>query len=157
MRNRILEIVVFLMDFLQQGAKENFHPDELSDTLEQMGYSDSEISSAYKWMLERLHGNPEKFFDKYPEKPKSLRLLSSVERQQISPAAFGYVLKLKNLNLITDLNMESILEKASQIGTYPMSESQMKLLVSSVVCPELAGADIENIFSDTVSYKKNFH
>ena len=157
MRNRILEIVVFLMDFLQQGAKENFHLDELSDTLEQMGYSDSEISSAYKWMLERLHGNPEKYYDKYPEKPKSLRLLSSVERQQISPAAFGYVLKLKNLNLITDLDMESILEKASQIGTYPMSENQMKLLVSSVVFPELAGADIEEISSDSVSYKKNFH
>jgi len=157
MRNRILEIVVFLMDFLQQGAKENFHPDELSDTLEQMGYSDSEISSAYKWMLERLHGNPEKYFDKYPEKPKSLRLLSSVERQQISPAAFGYVLKLKDLDLITDLDMELILEKASQIGTYPMSENQMKVLVSSVVFPELAGADIEEISSDSASYRKNFH
>ena len=157
MRNRILEIVVFLMDFLQQGAKENFHPDELSDTLEQMGYSDSEISSAYKWMLERLHGSPEKYFDRYPEKPKSLRLLSSVERQQISPAAFGYVLKLKNLNLITDLNMESILEKASQIGTYPMSESQMKILVSTVVFPELGGADIEEISSKSASYLKNFH
>jgi len=53
--------------------------------------------------------------------------------------------------------MESILEKASQIGTYPMSESQMKVLVSSLVFPELAGADIEEISSDSASYRKNFH
>ncbi len=90
MRNRILEIVVFLMDFLQQGAKENFYPDELSDTLEQMGYSDSEISSAYRWMLERLQGNPEKYFNEYPKKPMSQRVLSSVERQQISAKAIIY-------------------------------------------------------------------
>ena len=145
------------MDFLQQGAKENFHPDELSDTLEQLGYSDSEISSAYRWMLERLQGNPEKYFDGYPKKPQSQRVLSSVERQQISAKAYGYALKLKNLGLITDEDMESVLERASQIGTYPISESQMKLLVSSVVCPELAGADIEKISSDSVSYKKNFN
>jgi len=154
MRNRILEIVVFLMDYLQQGAGDNFQADEISDTLEQMGYSDNEIDSAYKWMLDRINETPETYFSKFPKEPMAHRILTPIERQQISSDAYGFLIKLRNLGLVNDEQFESSLERASQLGQYPVVESQMKLLVSSVVFPELGGLVFESNANQPVTRKK---
>ena len=157
MRNRILEIVVFLMDFLQHGAGGNFRPDEISSTLEEMGYSDNEINSAYKWMLERLNDTPETYFSKFSKVPFSHRILTATERHQISPEAYGFLLKLRNFSLIDDEQFEASIERAIQLGNYPVSENQMKLLVSSVLFPELGGFIFEANTNQPVSRKKSFH
>jgi len=157
MRNRILEIVVFLMDYLQHGNGGNFRPDDISNTLEQMGYSDNEINSAYKWMLDRLNDTPETYFSKFPKEPFSHRILTSTERQQISADAYGFLLKLRNFSLVDDEQFEASIERAVQLGNYPVSESQMKLLVSSVLFPELGGFIFEANANQPVSRKKSFH
>lgn len=157
MRNRILEIVVFLMDYLQHGAGGNFRPDEISNTLEQMGYSDNEINSAYKWMLDRLDETSETYFSKFSKEPFSHRILTSAERQQISADAYGFLLKLRNFALIDDEQFESSIERAAQLGNYPVSENQMKLLVSSVLFPELGGFMFDANPNQPVSRKKSLH
>jgi len=157
MRNRILEIVVFLMDHLQHDAVGNFRSDEISNTLEQMGYSDNEINSAYKWMLNRLNDTPETYFAKFSKEPFSHRILTSAERQQISSDAYGFLMKLRNFSLIDDEQFESSIERAIEMGNYPVSESQMKLLVSSVIFPELGGFIFEANANQPVSRKKSLH
>ncbi len=157
MRNRILEIVVFLMDYLQHGTGENFLPDEVSNTLEQMGYSDTEINSAYTWMLGRLNDTPETYFSKFSKEPFSHRILTSTERQQISADAYGFLLKLRNFSLLDDEQFEASIERAVQLGSYPVTESQMKLLVSSVIFPELGGFIFEANANQPLSRKSNFH
>lgn len=157
MRNRILEIVVFLMDYLQHGAVGNFRSDEISHTLEEMGYSDNEINSAYKWMLNRLNDTPETYFAKFSQEPFSHRILTSVERQQISSDAYGFLMKLRNFSLIDDEQFEASIERAIQVGNYPVSESQMKLLASSVIFPELGGFIFEANANQPVSRKKSLN
>ncbi len=157
MRNRILEIVVFLMDYLQHGAVESFRSDEISNTLEEMGYSDNEINSAYKWMLNRLNDTPETYFAKFSQEPISHRILTSSERQQITPQAYGFLMKLRNFSLIDDEQFEASIERAIQVGNYPVSESQMKLLTSSVIFPELGGFIFEANANQPVSRKKSLH
>lgn len=157
MRNRILEIVVFLMDYLQQGTGGDFRTDEISNTLEQMGYSDTEIDSAYKWMLERINETPETYFSKFSKEPFSHRILTSTERQQISAGAYGFLLKLRNFSLIDDEQFETAIERSIQLGNYPVSENQMKLLVSSVLFPELGGFIFEANANQPLARKKALH
>lgn len=158
MRNRILEIVVFLMDYLQQGnVAGSFLPDEISSTLEQMGYSDNEISSAYRWMLDRINDVPEACYSKFAKSPISNRILTPIERQQISPDAIGFLMKLKNFSLIDDEQLESSIERAVQLGTFPVTESQMKLLASSILFPELGGVIFEASANQPVTRKKSLN
>ncbi|MGH8014707.1 MAG: DUF494 family protein [Candidatus Zixiibacteriota bacterium] len=157
MRNRILEIVVFIMDYLQQGTGGTFQPEEISDTLEQMGYSDGEIDSAYKWMLDRINDTPETYFSKFPKEPFSHRILTATERQQISSEAYGFLLKLRNLSLLNDEQLEAAIERAIQLGNYPVAEHQMKVLVSSVVFPDLGGMIFESSANQPVTRKKSLN
>ena len=157
MRNRILEIVVFLMDYLQQGTAGNYLPDEISSTLEEMGYSDNEINSAYKWMLERINDVPESCYSKFSKGQVANRILTPGERQQISSEAYGFLMKLRNFSLIDDEQLESSIERAIQLGTYPVSEHQMKLLTSSILFPELGGVIFEASANQPVTRKKSFN
>ena len=55
MRNRILEIVVFLMDFMREHSEQQAAPDDISLELKDMGYSEQEIDTAYNWFLEQFN------------------------------------------------------------------------------------------------------
>ena len=68
MRDRILEIVVFMVDFIQEKKGQMSSTEELSSTLKTMGYSDLEISSAYAWLMERFDDSPEKYFSDFPKR-----------------------------------------------------------------------------------------
>ena len=62
MRNRILEIVLFLMDFMRDNEDHKSAPDELSSALQNMGYSEQEITTAYTWFLDQYNGATEQYF-----------------------------------------------------------------------------------------------
>ena len=51
MRNKILEIVIFLMDYMRDNYDDDAVSDEASNALKDLGYSEFEIDSAYDWFL----------------------------------------------------------------------------------------------------------
>jgi uncharacterized protein Smg (DUF494 family) len=108
-------------------------------------------------MLGRLNDTPETYFSKFSKEPFSHRILTSTERQQISADAYGFLLKLRNFSLLDDEQFEASIERAVQLGSYPVTESQMKLLVSSVIFPELGGFIFEANANQPISRKSNFH
>ena len=146
MRNRVFEIVVFLIDYMQGSAGRFSGADEVWDVLEAQGYSDDEISSAYSWFLKRLDNAPQQFFSAFPKQHSSNRILNPLERGLMSTAAHGFLLKLLSLSLISDEQLEAILDRLSAYGPKPATLEHIKLIASSVVFSDLSETDALAMF-----------
>ncbi len=133
MRDRILEIVVFLMDYMRDSQGQLGDSDDFSSTLKTMGYSDNEISSAFYWLMNRFGSAPEHLFSNFPKLHHSSRILTASERVLLTTDAYGYLLKLQNLSLVDDEQFEAILERVSAFGSDPVGSEHIKLIASSVV------------------------
>ena len=149
MRNRILEIVVFLIDYMQGNKGRLANSDELSSLLSAEGYSEDEISSAYTWLLQRFDNAPEQYFSDFPVSTSSIRILSQSERVQMSPEAYGFLLKLVSQSLISSEQCEIILERAAMIGPRSVSLDHIKLIAASVVMADFDDLDFPDISDDS--------
>ena len=157
MRNRILEIVVFLIDYMQGANTPGSGSDDVSSVLEAEGYSEDEISSAYSWLLQHYDSAPEQYFSDFPPSPTSVRILTPSERTQLSSQAQGFLLKLLHLSLIDSEQLEMVLERVSTFGPRAVNLDQMKLIASSVVLEDLE--DFESVslsqHNETLSLRIN--
>lgn len=135
MHEKVLEILIYLMnEFNQrQGALENIS--ELSQGLLGHGYTENEINLAFSWFFEKLEDRMEDSemigTDSYSK--DSVRILHEAERLVFLPDAYGYLLRLKALGLIDLFQMETIIERAMMTGNRDMSAEDIKAIVASVV------------------------
>ncbi|MEW6051461.1 MAG: DUF494 family protein [Candidatus Zixiibacteriota bacterium] len=133
MGNRILEIVVYLMDHMRENQGMLPSVDDLSPDLRGMGYSDNEISSAYTWVMERYENSHETFYSNFPSEHSSNRVLTAYERSQLTTDAYGFLVHLLNLCVIDDEQLESILERATMFGPRLVTLDQIKMITSVVL------------------------
>ena len=152
MRNRILEIVVFLMDFMREHAERQPAPDDISLELKDMGYSELEIDTAYNWFLEQFNSSIEEYYAEFPENGTSIRILTHEERQQLTPEAYGFLLKLLNSHIIDPEQFETILERV-----LPINLDQMKIIVSSILFREIDHLDIGTFFDTQIDSSTSLH
>lgn len=141
MRNRILEIVVLMVDFIQEKKGHLSGSEELSSTLRTMGYTDVEISSAYSWLMDRFDDTPEEYFSNFSAVASPNRVLTELERSILTPEAHNYLIRLLNLSLIDQAQFEMILDRATLLAAQPVVLDHMKLLVSSVLFREIDEVD----------------
>jgi uncharacterized protein Smg (DUF494 family) len=130
-QEKILEIVVYLMNRLtdHQGSVSSF--DEMSADLRSMGFTDTEISSAYSWLLKHFEDYPDSFATAAAKTDsRAVRVLSEAERRVISPEAYGYLLQLRQLNLLSIEQMEMILDRCALFISDPVDLSEIKVLAS---------------------------
>jgi len=132
MGERVLEIVILLISRIkdQHGRLESF--EDISSYLKSYGFTDTEISSAYSWVLDQIHTDS-KFLIDDSVSGNSFRILTDQERRDFSIEAVGYMLQLRFLGILGDTQMELILERGVAMGPSPVSLDQMKILVSSVL------------------------
>nr|MBN2277097.1 DUF494 family protein [candidate division Zixibacteria bacterium] len=135
MGNRVLEIVVFLMSHIKdhQGQLENI--DDISSYLKSNGFTDNEISSAYSWVLDQLQTDSQFIIDG-SQSNLSTRVLTEQERRYFTRESCGYVLQLKYLGLISDSQLEMILERGALLGPSPVNLEEVKMLVGSMLFRE---------------------
>jgi len=146
MRNRVFEIVVFLIDYMQGDAGRLSDADDLWSTLESQGYQDDEISSAYSWLLKRFENGPLHFFSSFPTRHFSNRVLTDSESSQLTTEAYGFFLKLLNTSVIDDEQFETIMDRVSVFGPKPVTLDHAKLIASSVLFSELDEFDALSLF-----------
>jgi uncharacterized protein Smg (DUF494 family) len=126
MHERIVEIILFLVNELKSNK-------QLSEVdvsmLSQNGYTQSEISTAFSWLFERMSvGEPLLS----PGKPadSSHRMLNEAEKLVIQPEAFGYLLQCQQLGLLTNSDIEIIAERIMAAGFSSVGISEMKSFVA---------------------------
>jgi len=130
--DRVLEIVVFLISQLRDDRERLENLEEISAYLKTQGFTENEISSAYSWIINRVQNDSEFYYDEM-RNGDSLRVLTEPERQHFSREAVGYVIQLRHLGLLTDEQMEQILERGSTLWPSPVNLEQIKILIDSVL------------------------
>ena len=129
------------MDHLQEQHDRYTDIEDLSDNLKSLGYTDNEITSAYSWLADRFETTDDSLYSNFPEKHFSNRILTDYERFLFTSEAYGFLIKLLNQNIIDDEQLETILERGAMLSSPPVTEEQIKFIVSSVVFREFNEVD----------------
>lgn len=104
---KIIEIIVYLLGEL----KKNRQLGEIDlNNLSKLGYTQNEINTAFGWIYSKIYAG-EKIFNEENLKNRSFRVLHDVEKNVITPEAFGYLIQLRELGLITDMDIEVMIDK----------------------------------------------
>ena len=104
------------------------------DILLEQGFSDDEISTAMSWLMH--HGETiDRVLQGYPAGvPRPVwRILNEMEKSAISPNAFGYLFHLRELELLNDMEMENIIDRAVSLQISHIDVEDMQDLIAAVV------------------------
>ncbi len=134
MNERVVEILVLIMSEIRRSNFASAKLELLSKDLRKKGYTESEISSAFSWLLNRIRSDSEELVQNQGATLKnSFRVLHEIEKSVISPEAYGYILQLKELNIISETDVELILERALMMGTNRVEAADIKMIVASML------------------------
>lgn len=104
---KIIEIIVYLLGELKKHKQLG---EAEIENLSNLGYTQNEINTAFSWIYSKIYAG-EKIFTEENKKSKSFRMLHDVEKNIITPEAFGYLIQLKELGLINNIDIEVIIDK----------------------------------------------
>lgn len=139
MQERIIEIIVYLLEeFQQQQSNENYN--DLSKQLISLGYTENEINLAFSWVFNHLQNKSDVANEQFKYASDSNRVLHDVEKLVISAEAYGYLLQLRYLSLISDYDMETVIERSLTIGTSTISIEDIKSIAATIIF----GSDTNN-------------
>jgi uncharacterized protein Smg (DUF494 family) len=134
MNERVVEILVYIMNEMQGEPAAAQHLEILSRDLLQRGYTENEISSAFSWLYERYQNEKQELVRHIgPALPGTFRVLHDLERLVISPAGYGYLLQLKHLGILDDIEIEQVIERAMMAGATRLPEAAIKSLAASAL------------------------
>lgn len=133
MGDRILEIVYYLVQYVRSHDGTLAHLDDISRSLKNLGFTESEISSAYGWFLEEVQSRSEKFIFTNDIGPMPPRVFSEFEKQQIVTEAQGYLIQLYQMGLLCEDEFEQVVERALMMSPDKIDLEGMKMLASTVL------------------------
>lgn len=144
MQERIIEIIVYLLEEFQQKQTADKYTD-LSKELLLRGYTDSEINFAFSWIFNHLQQSSEEQID-FTYGADSVRVLHDLEKLVIAPEAYGYLLQLLHLGMIKEMDLEDVIEKALSIGSTHITVDDVKSLAASVIFNPETNPSVEGFF-----------
>ncbi|MBS4028028.1 MAG: DUF494 family protein [Ignavibacteriales bacterium] len=100
--------------------------------IEAKGYSPSEISTALSYLFEKVTFTDEQGNQAAHSSPHSHRIFHDVEKIAMDAQSRGFLLQLRELNLISDIEFEYIVERIMLSGYTNATLEDVKAIVSSV-------------------------
>ena len=128
--HRIVEIIVYLVSELKQNKT-------ISDIdvgeLQKRGYTNSEISTAFSWLADRLEFSEELLFDDEINNTDSHRILHEAERELFTREAWGDLIQYHSLGIMENDHIETIIEKALMMGMKKLDSEQLKSFIATAI------------------------
>lgn len=124
---KIIEIIVFLLSELKNNKP---LADVDIDNLAKLGYTQNEINTAFSWVYSKIYAGEKIFLDDKSDS-KSQRFLHDTEQFIISPEAYGYLIQLKELSLINNMDIDLIIDKIMVSSYNFISLDEMKSIIAS--------------------------
>lgn len=123
---KVIEIIVLLLVELNS----NKQLEEVDvQKLTRLGYTQNEINTAFSWIYSKIHAG-EKVFVNPSTGKRSHRILHEVEKKVISPEAFGFVIQLRELGLLNDIEIEDLIDKIMASGYLRVNLDDMKAIAA---------------------------
>jgi uncharacterized protein Smg (DUF494 family) len=126
MQERIVEIILFLVNELRSNKRLN---DVDISSLTRDGYTQSEISSAFSWLFERLSIG-KSITDVTSGASTSHRMLNDAEKMVVGSQAHGYLIQCQQLGLLNNVDVETIIERIMMAGFAAVGLPEMKSFVA---------------------------
>ncbi len=132
MERHIVEILVILLRQYSEGVIQPDEFDPLTEDLMDLGYTRQEIESAFFWFYNRGEGNT-KSLEVESIETESFRILHEVEKAALSPEAYGYLIELRHLGILSLVDLDRIIEKAVLLGGRNVSVEEIKSFVANTL------------------------
>lgn len=126
---RIVDILVVLMGEIKTRGMGNERMELLSTELLKRGYSEQEISTAFSWILERIAYS----YGETSPGPNSFRVLHDIEKIFISREAYGFLLHLMSVEMISAEEFERIVERVLMEAIPGMGVDKIKDITTEVL------------------------
>lgn len=126
MFERIIEIIVYVMSELKQNKQLT----EIDvNELHQLGYTNSEISTAFSWLVDKIEFEDS---EKYEKKSSiaSFRILHEAEKELFTKPALGELVQYTALGILTNEHIEQIIERALMSGMTSIDSNNLKSFVA---------------------------
>jgi len=133
MNERVMEIVAYIVNEMQSGLDDELigHIKTLSQKLIEQGYTETEIDSAFSWLIELLPLEIDSDYqsDQVPQD----HTWYNFNKSAITPAVYDYLIQLHELDIIGEMEIEQILEQSRKNGKQSVSISEIKALISTMI------------------------
>ncbi|MAT38489.1 MAG: hypothetical protein CL946_02665 [Ectothiorhodospiraceae bacterium] len=130
MQEKIVEIIVYLINEMQNDKRlGEIDLRQLSDR----GYTENEISTAFSWMFDKINLGESLVRNEGPDSHHSFRILHETERSVITPEAYGYLIQLRELGLLDDMDVEMAIDKIMMAGFGKVDINEIKSVVASIM------------------------
>ena len=130
MQEKIIEIIVYLVNEMRNNKA-------LGDIdvkiLEEGGYTQAEISSAFGWLFDKLAASDQMVPHVERQVEHSYRILHDVEKMVIAPEAQGYLIQLRELGILSDAMLETVIDRAMMSGYTRIGLEETRMIVASLV------------------------
>lgn len=148
MNERIIEIILYLITRLQQNSEiQQVDFSRLADD----GYSEAEIGAAFSWIAGQ---NSLEMPVAGMGSKASFRVLHEMERRLFKADAWGYLIQLSGIKLLSPQQLEAVIEHARMIAFEPLAIEDVKQVVANLLMesgdPNTMGAQAMLRAGDTV-------
>jgi len=130
MREKIVEIIVYLMGELRNDIP--LAEIDLS-VLTNNGYTPTEISTAFSWLYEKITLGENLSKDVSKSSPHSHRVMHEAERSVFTSEAQGYLIQLRELGLISDSEIETVIDRVMLADYATAGLPEAKSIVASIL------------------------
>ena len=132
MPERIIEIIVYAMRRFQD-EKNSADKLDLTSELVSKGYTESEINLSFSWIYNHLKKNltdSNKLFE--TDFVEDLEYNNN-ENPILSDEAYGYLLQMIQLGILTEYQVDQILEKALNSGDNNINTEKVKSFIVNIL------------------------
>lgn len=130
MREKIVEIIVYLMGELRN----NIPLGEIDlSVLTSNGYTPTEIGPAFSWLYEKINLGENVVKEISKSSPHSHRVLHDAERMVFTPEAHGYLIQLRELGVISEEDIETVIDRVMLADYVAAGIQETKSIVASIL------------------------
>lgn len=101
--------------------------------LENLGYSQSEISAALSWIINDTEYKGKFTVANAPNSDNPLRIMIDSERDIFTPESMSELNNYVNLGIISYEQMEYIIERLSAVGVTSLDKEMLKTIVAAIL------------------------
>ncbi len=141
---RIVGLAMFLLKELREKRLDLTDIEDMSEELMGQGYTISEINAAFDWVYDRMEGiDPSEIIFRSNSSKGSIRILHPIERAVLSSEAYGQLIEMQSLGMLSVEDIERILDRVLAIGG-PVEASDIRTLVHAYLFEEGTPVNLKN-------------
>ncbi len=141
MNPKVLDAARIIGRYVEEYAEQYLDHGDLKNELLNLGFSNEEISEAFKWIELNTLGSEadQKSAGEPSSNPQPIRVLTPQEEEKISPDAWGYLVRLHDRGILDPTILEEILEKILSSEKEQFREKDVRRLAALTVFNHVQG------------------